>query len=180
MLNRLFTSRIRTKLLQFFLNMPESSFYIRELERKINEDAKNISRELTNLEEIEFVKSEKRGNLKFYTANKAFLFYPELRALFLKSFGPSRLFREKFLNIDSLEAVFWKEVPAAEEGRAREIKLVLIGKPDMTIVNDTINSLMAVTGFDISYRCFDREEFEERQKMGDASVNDAMSGERIF
>ena len=57
-LHRLLTSRIRTKLLQFFLTMPKSSFYIRELERKTG-DAKNVSRELTNLKEIGFDRSGK-------------------------------------------------------------------------------------------------------------------------
>ena len=63
--NRLFTSRIRTKLLKFFLTMRETSYYIRELERKIGEEAKNICRELRNLEEIGLLRSEKRGNQKF-------------------------------------------------------------------------------------------------------------------
>ena len=58
-LHRMFTSRIRTKLLQFFLTMPKMSYYIRELERKTGEDAKNVCRELTNLEEIGFVRSGK-------------------------------------------------------------------------------------------------------------------------
>ena len=58
-LHRLLTSRIRTKLLHFFLTLSKMSYYIRELERKTGKDAKNVCRELTNLEEIGFVRSGK-------------------------------------------------------------------------------------------------------------------------
>ena len=36
-INRLFSSKIRTKLLDAFLSLPKARFYIRELERKIND-----------------------------------------------------------------------------------------------------------------------------------------------
>lgn len=179
-LNRLLTSRIRAKLLRFFLTMPISSYYIRELERKTGEEAKNISRELANLEEIEFLESEKRGNQKFYTVKEQFLFYPELKALFLKSSGPIGIFREKLLSIKNLEAAYLKELPpAGREGEAA-LKLLVIGRPDLSVLNDSVNSLMKKTGSDISYRCFSREEFEERRRMGDSFAAELCSGKKIF
>jgi predicted transcriptional regulator with HTH domain len=179
-LHRMFTSRIRTKLLQFFLTMPKSSFYIRELERKTGEDAKNVSRELTNLEEIGFLRSEKRGNQKFYTVREDFLFYPELKALFLKSSGPTGHFREMLLNIEGLEAAFLKEVTPADVEGSRSVKLLIIGRPDLSILNDSINSLMNTTGFDINYRCYSQEEFEERRRMEDLYILEVTSGKRII
>jgi hypothetical protein len=38
-INRLYSSGIRTKFLDVFLRVPKARFYIRELERKINEEA---------------------------------------------------------------------------------------------------------------------------------------------
>lgn len=93
-LGRLFSSRVRTKLLHFFLTMPDSSYFIRELERKIGEDAKNISRELNNLENIGLLRSEKRGLQKFYSIKADFLFYSELKAVFLKASGLEGLFKD--------------------------------------------------------------------------------------
>ena len=73
-LHSLFSSRVRTKLLHFFFTMPDSSYFIRELERKIGEDAKNISRELNNLEDIGFLWSEKRGLQKFYSIKRGVIY----------------------------------------------------------------------------------------------------------
>lgn len=177
---KLLTSRVRAKLLRFFLTEPKSGYYIRELERKIGEDAKNISRELTNLEEIEFLKSEKRGNLRFFTVKEDFLFYPELKALFLKSSGPSGLFRDTLLPIKDLEAAFLKEAPPSDAESSGSLKLLFIGKPDLSVLNDSINSLMSKTGLDISYRCYGHDEFEQRRGMEDAFVIEVCSGKKIL
>ena len=179
-LNRLFTSRVRTKLLHFFLTRPISSYYIRELERKTGEDAKNVSRELTNLEEIGFLRSEKRGNQRFYTIREDFLIYPELKALFLKSSGPTGHFREMLFNLEGLEAVFLKEVQPVGAGSSGSFKLLFVGRPDLSVLNEAVNSLMNKTGFDISYRCYGQKEFEERLRMDDAYVIESASGKRII
>ncbi len=176
----LFSSRVRTKLLKFFLTMPDSSFYIRELERKIEEDAKNISRELDNLENIGFLRSEKRGLQKFYSTKADFLFYSELKAVFLKSSGVEGLFREVILQLDGIEKVFMRELLASKEDERAQIKLIFVGKPDMAILNNTINSLIEKSGREIIYRCYDRDEFDERKKMGDAYIAEVSAGEKII
>ena len=123
-LGRLFSSRVRTKLLKFFLTMPESGYFIRELERKIGEDAKNISRELNNLENIGFLKGEKRGIQKFYSTKKDFLFYSELKSVFLKSSGREEIFRTSLIQLDGIEKVFMKELPSTENDKSAQIKLI--------------------------------------------------------
>ncbi len=47
--------------------MPKSGYFIRELAINIGEDAKNISRKLNILENIGFLKSEKRELQKYYS-----------------------------------------------------------------------------------------------------------------
>lgn len=179
-LNRLFSSRVRTKLLQFFLTMPESSYFIRELERKIGEDAKNISRELNNLENIGLLRSEKRGLQKFYSTQADFLFYSELKAVFLKSSGLEGFFRDVFVGLDGIEKVFMKEFPSSEDEGAALIKLIFVGKPDMAILNDTVNDLIKRSGREVIYRCYSSEEFDERQRMDDSYILEVSAGEKII
>lgn len=179
-LNRLFTSRIRTKLLKFLLTMPESSYFVRELERKIGEDAKNISRELQNLEQIGLLTSEKRGNQKFYAVKETFLYFPELKALFLKSSGLHGLFRETLSGLFGVERVFMKEIASADEESLGLIKLVVVGRPDTAVLNDAVNSLMDKINRDIVYRCYNGEEFEERWRMEDPYIIEVAAGEKIL
>lgn len=177
---RLFSSRVRTKLLKFFLTMPQSSYFIRELERKIGEDAKNISRELNNLENIGFLRSEKRGLQKFYSTKADFLFYSELKAVFLKSSGLEGLFRDVIVQLDGIEKVFMKELPSSEDEESALIKLILVGKPDMAILNNTVNDLIERSSREIIYRCYSLEEFDERQRMDDSYILEVTTGEKII
>jgi len=179
-LGRLFSSRVRTKLLKFFLTMPESGYFIRELGRKISEDAKNISRELNNLENIGFLWSEKRGLQKFYSIKADFLFYSELKAVFLKSTGLEELFKDVVVQMDGIENVFMKELPSSEDEESALIKLIFVGKPDMAILNNAVNDLIKRSSREIIYRCYSLEEFNERLRMDDAYILEVFKGKKII
>lgn len=179
-LQSLFSSRVRTKLLKFFLTKPETSYFIRELERKIGEDAKNISRELNNLENIGFLWSEKRGLQKFYSTKPDFFFYSELKAVFLKASGLEGLFKDVLLQLEGIEKVFMKELPSSESNESQQIKLLIVGKPDLAILNDMVNGLMGKSGRDISYRCYSQEEFDERLRMEDSYILEVIKGKKLF
>ncbi len=179
-LYRLFSSRVRTKLLQFFLTMPESSYFIRELERKIGEDAKNISRELNNLENIGLLRSEKRGLQKFYSTQADFIFYSELKAVFLKSSGLEGLFKDVIAQLEGLETVFIKEFPSSGDEESALIKLIFVGKPDTAILNDAVNNLIQKSGREVIYRCYSLEEFDERRRMDDSYILEVSAGKKII
>ena len=177
-LKRLFSSRIRTKLLKFFCLRHDSSHYIRELERKIEEDAKNISRELQNLEEIGFLRSETRGNLKLFSIRVDFRYKAELENLFQKSSGLKELFEGELLKLEGVESLLMNESGQPGETDTGEVRLVVIGLPDRALLNEAINKLMERTGRDIDYRSYTREEFEERKRVEDSYVLEVSSGEK--
>ena len=87
MLEALFSSRVRVKLLQLFWTSPEIKYHSRELARITGERQNAIWRELQNLEEAGLLRSEMRGNRKEYIVDKAAPLYPELRRLILKATG---------------------------------------------------------------------------------------------
>jgi len=179
-LHSLFSSRVRTKLLDFFLTMPDSSYFIRELERKIGEDAKNISRELNNLEDIGFLWSEKRGLQKFYSIKTDFLFYYELKAVFLKASGLERLFREVIVQMEGIEKVFMKEPSSSKNDESQQIKLLIVGRPDLAILNNTVNDLIERNGREIIYRCYTQKEFDDRLRMDDAYILEVSGGIKLL
>jgi predicted transcriptional regulator len=49
MIEQLFGSKTRVKLLQLFMSNPNRSFYVREITRKIDEQINSVRRELANL-----------------------------------------------------------------------------------------------------------------------------------
>ena len=180
-ISRLFSSKIRIKLLDIFLSLPNARFYIRELERKINEEAKNISRELQNLETLGLLISEKHGNRRFYSLNENFFLYPELKGIIFKTTGVLGLLKEAVTKLKGIEAAFiYGSYATGKEIESSDIDLMIIGKPDLTELNEVISGLEDKLNREINYMCFDREEYEERKKTKDAFISGVLSDEKIM
>lgn len=85
MLEELFGSRTRVKLLRLFLTHPQEDFFVRELTRRINEHINSVRRELTHLEDLGLIEGAERDRKKYYRVQTQFSLYPELKSLILKS-----------------------------------------------------------------------------------------------
>lgn len=180
-ISRLFSSKIRIKLLDVFLSLPNARFYIRELERKINEEAKNISRELQNLETLGLLISEKQGNLRFYSLNENFFLYPELKGIIFKTTGVLGLLKEAVAKLKGIEAAFiYGSYATGKEAESSDVDLMIIGKPDLTELNEVISGLEDKLNREINYMCFDREEYEERKKTKDSFISGVLSDEKMM
>lgn len=180
-INRLFSSKLRTKLLDVFLSLPDARFYIRELERKIKEEAKNVSRELKNLEALGLLISEKQGNLKYYSVNENFFLYPELKAIIFKTTGVQGLLKEALERLIGIETAFiYGTYATGKESESSDVDIMIIGKPDLTELNEVISDIEEKLNREINYMCFDQEEFKERRKAADAFIYEVLSGEKIM
>jgi DNA-binding PadR family transcriptional regulator len=78
-------TKLRKNLLVFSFKHPDESFYVRELSGLIREDPGNLSRELRKLEEEGIYSSTTRGNVKFYSLNKAYPLFKEVKKIVLNS-----------------------------------------------------------------------------------------------
>ncbi len=84
-LKRLFTSKMRIKILDYYFRHPGDSFYIHELKRILGEIIGPLSRELVNLEKAGILISNFRGRLKYYALNRKSPIINDLRNIFLKT-----------------------------------------------------------------------------------------------
>lgn len=82
MIEQLFGSKTRVKLLQLFYSNPNRSFYVREITRKIDEQINSVRRELANLLSIGIITSENTNNKLYYEVNQKYEYYPPLLAIF--------------------------------------------------------------------------------------------------
>lgn len=82
MVEQLFGSKTRVKLLRLFVNNPNRSFYVREITRKIDEQINSVRRELANLVSIGIIKSESQNNKLYYEVNQKSKFYEPMQGLF--------------------------------------------------------------------------------------------------
>jgi hypothetical protein len=82
MIEQLFGSKTRVKLLELFYSNPNRSFYVREITRKIDEQINSVRRELSNLLNIGIITSETTNNRLYYEVNQKYDFFEPLQAIF--------------------------------------------------------------------------------------------------
>lgn len=82
MIEQLFGSKTRVKLLQLFYSNPNRAFYVREITRKIDEQINSVRRELANLLSIGIIGSDTNNNRLYYEVDQSYRFYQPLSAIF--------------------------------------------------------------------------------------------------
>jgi hypothetical protein len=82
MIEQLFGSKTRVKLLQLFYSNPNRAFYVREITRKIDEQINSVRRELSNLLSIGIITSDATQNRLYYEVNQEYQYYKPLAAIF--------------------------------------------------------------------------------------------------
>jgi predicted transcriptional regulator len=82
MIEQLFGSKTRVKLLQLFYSNPNRSFYVREITRKIDEQINSVRRELSNLLSIGIITSDTNNHKLYYEVNQKYEYYPPLQQIF--------------------------------------------------------------------------------------------------
>jgi len=81
---KLFGSKLRARLLFWFLSHPDEVFYVRQIEKILQDDVGNISRELVQLESLDILNSARSGNQKHFYVNKDCNIFFELKGLIEK------------------------------------------------------------------------------------------------
>jgi Fe2+ or Zn2+ uptake regulation protein len=83
MIEQLFGSKTRVKLLHLFFSNPNRSFYVREITRKIDEQINSVRRELSNLLSMGIVKSNAADNHRlYYEVDQEYEHYQPLAMIF--------------------------------------------------------------------------------------------------
>jgi hypothetical protein len=82
MIEQLFGSKTRVKLLQLFYSNSNRSFYVREITRKIDEQINSVRRELANLQSIGIIVSDNTNNKLYYEVNQKYEYFEPLTAIF--------------------------------------------------------------------------------------------------
>ena len=82
MIEQLFGSKTRVKLLQLFYSNTNRSFYVREITRKIDEQINSVRRELSNLLSIGIITSDNTNNKLYYEVNQKYKYYEPLHEIF--------------------------------------------------------------------------------------------------
>jgi predicted transcriptional regulator len=184
MLEQLFGSQTRVRLLQIFLSNPEEKYFVRELTRNLNSQINAIRRELENLEDLGAVKvveetgEHKSQKKKFYQSNIDFILYHELKSIFQKAqFLLEKKFAKAVMKIGKVHFlaltgtfVGKKDVP---------IDIIAVGTMSKKKFAKLIKDFQKNLKRELNYTLLDREEFNYRRSVADRFLYNILDSDKI-
>ncbi len=179
MLEQLFGSRTRAKLLHLFLENVHEAFFVREICRLINERINSVRRELVNLEKFGLLTSKLEDQKKYYLINSDFPILAELKALIDKSkVLAERKLGEKAKKIPgvkflALTGMFTEETEVPTD-------VLFIGKVSRDSMDKFITELKKVYRMDIRYTYFTMQEYNLRRNVTDKFLYSILNGKKII
>jgi len=188
MLNALFGSEARVRILNLFLLHPEQKYYLRQLARELNLQVNSARRELDNLVKFGLIIEEKiteektkkgsKSEKKYFSVNRLFLLYPEIKALFIKAQilssqkfidGLQKICQPKFLALTGL----FTNYPEAQTD------ILIVGQVRRPAFLKLIKGLEKDLGREINFTIMSETEFKYRREIMDIFLYNIMEGKTI-
>lgn len=182
MIDALFGSKTRVKLLHLFLNNPGKAFYVREITRLIDEQINSVRRELSNMLDIGIITSSNADNKLYYEVNQRYSYYVPFRAIFADEEMQSDSSR-------STQGLVWpesiKELPNLRlaiaagvlvKGSSSSVDLLLVGETASQKVKNAVKEIEQSEGRELNYTVISYDEFYYRLSVRDKFITQILNG----
>ena len=181
MLEHVFGSRTRVKLLNLFVHHPDEQFYVRELTRRIQTQINAVRREIQNLVKIGLIvegtaplaeDEQKRAGVKrkYFATNKNFPLFHEIRALLLKS----QIFIERQLDkqiVKTGDIRYLAFLGVFLGLKNQPVDVFIVGTVDEPALRRLMEEAGAQMELEINYSCLTPQEFKYRKEIADRFVS---------
>ena len=186
MIDKLFGSKTRVKLLHLFMNHPGQAFYVREITRIIDEQINSVRRELSNMLEVGVITSDTSHNKLYYQVNQRYEYYTALRAIFAAE--PIRAEQTSSRNADGVNEqhiAIINEIPALRlalfsgvlvRGSTSPVDVLLVGNLSSSKVKAAMAMIEKREGREINYTVLPYDEFYYRLSVRDRFISEVLSG----
>lgn len=153
-------SELRKKLLGYFFANAEANLYLREISSILKADAGNLSRELSRLEKGGIFVSRLRGKQKYFSLNREYPLFNELRSVISKTVGIEGSLKKIVVDDPGIKAAFiYGSFAQNRETNLSDIDLLVIGEPNENNLMDKIELLEKNIGREINYTCYSEKDF---------------------
>ncbi len=177
MIDALFGSKTRVKLLHLFLSNPGRAFYVREITRKIDEQINSVRRELANMLTVGIIKSENSNNRLYYEVNQEYMHYEPLRQIFVAATAESSALKEAEMvgdwssRLKSLGDVRIAILSGSlVHGSDADVDILLAGSINKTQAKKFVKELEEEEGHSLNYVVMEYQDFYYRLSIKDKFV----------
>lgn len=174
-------SKIRESLLVLFFTNPRKKYYLRELERLLGFSAGSIRRELLKFANDNLFKTEKMGNLLYYSLNRNHPLFDELKSIVSKTAGVEYSLRSELSKIRNIKfALIFGSFASKKESGKSDIDIMIIGEPDITKLNNKISFLENKLKREINPVMYSFEEYRLKKRENSQFILDILKKPKIL
>lgn len=187
MIDALFGSKTRVKLLHLFLNNPGKAFYVREITRIIDEQINSVRRELSNMLGVGIIKSDTSENKLYYEVDQRYQYYLPLRQIFsdgesLHDYSAPKSstldWQGKLDELGNIRLAVMSGVFVA--GSTSDIDILLVGNPTAAKVKRLIKVLEKKESRELNYSVMKYDEFYYRLSIRDRFIAELLSSKHVI
>ena len=177
-------SRLRNKILLHFYTNPDDELYLREISVVLDEDPGNLSKEMSKLEKEGIFLSRSRGKQKYFSLNKDYPLYDELKSIIFKTIGIKGSIQKITNEADGIVTAFiYGSYASGEETSASDIDLCLI--IDDNIFDEDkfisrINDLEKSASREVNYIYYSKDEWIDKISQKDSFIDSIKKGQKII
>lgn len=181
MIDALFGSKTRVKLLHLFLNNPGKAFYVREITRLIDEQINSVRRELSNMLSIGIITSDTADNKLYYEINQRYEHYVPLRAIFadqhveaVATIEPTDGWQDNVTSLHGARLIVAAGVLV--RGSTSSVDILLVGDIPTVKVKKAIKDIEKLEGRELNYSVLSYDEFYYRLSVRDKFITEILNG----
>ena len=187
MIEQLFGSKTRVKLLSLFFNNPGRPFYVREITRKIDEQINSVRRELANLLTMGIVSSDGNNNRLYYEVNPKYEYYEQLRSIFIsipvETDSVMEETREEDQIIKALRAAGSIDYAFLSGtfvlGSHMNVDIFVVGDINKARLAKSVAELELHLGRELNYTALTQNEYQYRLGLSDRFVTGLLEAKKI-
>lgn len=191
MIDALFGSKTRVKLLYLFLSHPDESYYVREITRVIDEQINSVRRELSNMINVGVVVSYSSDNKLYYRVNHDYQYFNQLSSIFSnnKSNGDAQISLNTSTSLDSTVRNMLSKVASSKlilisgklvDGSVADIDILIAGSANPSKIKTLVGEIEKLMSCEINYVLIDFDDFYYRLSVRDSFITNVLNGNYVI
>jgi len=180
MIEKLFISKVRLKMLRQYLYNPKDVYHVRGLVRILKEEINAVRRELRNLETAGILISEKNGNKLEYRIDTNCIFLHELYSLLRKDDPEMLELKRRLHSLENIStALVTKNYFSKKYPQDNDVDIYIFAETDIKSVNALIKDLEITLKRELRVAAFKTSDVPFHLKNRDPILLKALSTDTI-
>jgi predicted nucleotidyltransferase len=175
------TKKLKDKILIYAFTHPEDSWYVRQMASMLDARPGNVSRVLKVLEKEGMFRFHAKGGAKYYSLNKQYPLFNDLKNLVFKTAGIEGALTEMVRQYPQIDLAFiYGSYAKQKETKTSDVDLAVVGELPVGKFTEEIRKLEARFNREINFTHYSLGDFRKEKKKPGGFLNRVLQDKMII